>query len=203
MWRKWTKADRTLLLIYACIIAGGAQLSNTYQGCISFGFFLFLAFAIFLLGSILVNNLGARKSVLAGIGVAFVLECAALYAVLPEETYAEGQRTMQEYWLSEYADVELMGETRNYVSYFTGGDTESIVERFVNKITGRSGAPVLLRRPYVYIFGADRDIAACIYDPFSGESRIAVLRDMRFGDWKQALVMGGYGWEEDDGQGGL
>lgn len=203
MWRRWTKTDKTLFLVYAGVIAGFAHLNNAYQGCISFQPFLILAFVLLFAGGILIKNLGARKSVVAGLGAAFLLECAAIYAVLPADTYAEGWKKMEERWLGGYGNVELMAETKNYVGYFTGYETESTARRFVNKITGRSDEPVIRRRPYVYIFGADKDIIACIYDPFDGRSRIGTLKNVRNTDWQKLLVMGGYGWEEDDGQGGL
>lgn len=196
MRRKWTKADKIELVLFAGILFAWMRLGDVYQDCMSFEIFMFFAFLILWAGSILVKSYGARKSVIAGIGLAVLLECAAVYAILPADTYAEGRLKMEERWLAEYGNVELMAETRNYVGYFTGYETESTVQRFFNKIAGRSEEPVMRRRPYVYIFGAGNDIAACIYDPFSGESRIAVLEGMRSLDWKQELVSGGLEWKE-------
>lgn len=196
MRRKWTKADKIELVLFAGILFAWMRLGDVYQDCMSFEIFMFFAFLILWAGSILVKSYGARKSVIAGIGLAVLLECAAVYAILPADTYAEGRLKMEERWLAEYGNVELMAETRNYVGYFTGYETESTVQRFFNKIAGRSDEPVMRRRPYVYIFGAGNDIAACIYDPFSGESRIAVLKDMRFLDWKQTLASGDLNWKE-------
>lgn len=196
MWRKWTKADKIELVLVACILFAWTRLSNVYQDCMPFGIFVAFAFVILLVGSILVKSYGARRGVIAGIGLAVLLECAALYALLPTDTYAKGRLKMEERWLADYGNVELMAETRNYIGYFTGYETENTAQRFFNKITGRDGEPVLRRRPYVYIFGADRDIIACIYDPFDGQSRIGTLKNVRNTDWQKLLVMGGYPWTE-------
>lgn len=194
--QRWTKADKLEMLLFACILLGWMQASNAYQGCIAFGIFASFAFLILLAGTSMVKSYGARKSVLACIVLACLLECAALYAALPADTYAEGRARMEERWLAGYGNVELMGETRDYIGYFTGYETDSTAQRFFHKIAGRSDGPVLRRRPYVYIFGADKDIIACIYDPFSGQSRIGTLKNARNTDWKKLLVMGGYPWTE-------
>lgn len=194
MRRRWTKTDKTLFLVYAGVIMCFARLNSTYQSCVDFQPFLVLAFVLVFAGGILIKNMGGRKSVFAGIAAAVLLECAAVYAILPADTYAEGGLRMQERWLEGYGAVELMGETGNFIGFFTGYDTENAAQRFFNRITGRSEKPVFCRRPYVYVFGAGNDIAACIYDPFSGESRIAVLEGMRFLDWKQELVSGNLEW---------
>lgn len=196
MWRKWTKADKIVLVLFACILFAWMRLSDVYQNCMSFEIFIFFAFIILAAGSILVKSYSARRGVIAGIGLAVLLECAAVYALLPADTYAEGRLKMEERWLSEYGNVELMAETRNYVGYFTGYETENTAQRFFNKIAGQSDEPVLRHSPYVYIFGADRDIIACIYDPFDGRSRIGTLKNVRNKDWQKLLVMGGYPWTE-------
>ena len=90
MRRRWTKTDKTLFLVYAGVIMCFARLNSTYQSCVDFQPFLVLAFVLVFAGGILIKNMGARKSVFAGIAAAVLLECAAVYAILPADTYAEG-----------------------------------------------------------------------------------------------------------------
>ena len=135
----------------------------------------------------MIYKFGDRRIVPVGIGLAFALEIMAVYHAFPPETYAEGRETMADLWLGGYEDVEPLDVPEESIMLFTRYGSQNILERISNSILWRSGEPVIRHRLYVYVFGADEDIAICVYHSYSDTSRFAVLEDMRSGDWEQAL----------------
>lgn len=195
---KWTKWDAAgVLLCLAAFYLLKRRIDGAYQGCVAFRDIVTVTILLVIAACFLIYRFGGRRIVLAGIGLAFALEIMAVYNAFPDETYAEGQETMAELWLGGYEDVEPLEVPEEYIRFFTRYGSENIAERVSNQILLRSGEPVIRQRLYVYLFGADEDIAVCLYHVPSGTSKFAALEGMRSGGWEQALRDGGLNWTYD------
>ncbi len=189
MWRwKWTKWDTAaVLLCIAAFYLLKSRIDEIYQSCIRFQDIVTVTILLVAAACFLIYKFGDRRVVLAGIGLAFALEIMAVYHAFPPETYAEGRETMADLWLGEYEDVEPLDVPEDMVSFFAGYGSQDIFQRTVGSILRGHGQPIFRHRLYVYVFGADEDIAVCVYHSYSDTSCFAVMEDMRSGDWEQAL----------------
>lgn len=186
--RKWTKWDTAgILLCIAVFYLLKSRIDGAYQSCIRFQDIVAVTILLVIAACFLIYKFGDRRIVPVGIGLAFALEIMAVYHAFPPETYAEGRETMADLWLGGYEDVEPLDVPEESIMLFTRYGSQNILERIYNSILWRSGEPVIRHRLYVYVFGADEDIAICVYHSNSDTSRFAVLEDMRSGDWEQAL----------------
>lgn len=195
---KWTKWDTAgVLLCMAVFYLLKSRIDRAYQSCVAFRDIVTVTVLLVAAACFLIYKFGGRRSVLAGIGLAFALEIMAVYNAFPDETYAEGQITMANIWLGGYEDVEPLDVPEEYIRFFTRYGSQNIAERVSNQILLRSGEPVIRQRLYVYLFGADEDIAVCVYHVPSETSQFAVLEGMRSGGWEQALRDNGLNWTYD------
>lgn len=191
---KWTKWDTvSVLLCLAAFYLLKRRIDGAYQSCIMFQDIVTVTILLVIAACFLIYRFGGRRIVLAGIGLAFALEIMAVYHAFPDETYAEGQETMASLWLGGYEDVEPLEVPEDIIPLFAGYGTQNILQRTVGRLLQGHGEPTIRERFYLYVFGADEDIAVCLYHAPSGTSRIATLKDMRSGGWEQALRDGGYG----------